>query len=101
MKYFQRTDIGSDIPTRWGVFRRSIQGEWQSDEKYNLRSRSWERTLDLQHILSGRRDGDVVEVSEADIRAFLATKMPSEEVEGVLAASPLGLNPGDRGNRSD
>ncbi|MEO8528378.1 MAG: hypothetical protein ABI435_04810 [Pseudolysinimonas sp.] len=89
MQYFQKVRlIQSGMPTLSGVFRRPTPADYRSDERYNFLSRSWQRTLNLQHILTGLRDGEVVEVPEEDIRVFLASKLPPESVDSVLASPP-------------
>jgi hypothetical protein len=90
MQYFQQVvRLASGSRAQVGAFRRPYPDNYRGDEVYSLLAHRWEWTPDLHFILTGRQDGDVVEVSEDVIREFLAAKAPSDDIDGVLATLPL------------
>jgi hypothetical protein len=90
MQYFQQVvTLASGSRVQVGAFRRPYADDYRADELYSLLSHRWEWTPDLHFILTGRQDGDVVEVTEDDIRQFLAAKAPGDDIDDILAVAPL------------
>jgi hypothetical protein len=90
MQYFQQViRRASGARAQVGAFRRPYPDDYRADQEYSLLSHRWEWTPDLHFILTGRQDGDVVEVTEDVIRDFLTAKAPADDIDSVLAAAPL------------
>jgi hypothetical protein len=91
MQYFQRIRRwGSGRPRRSGVYRRPDSQDIARDEKFSFRSTSWLLTRDISGVLHGYQDGDIVEVSEVEIRAYLAETHPELDADEVLSGSAAG-----------
>lgn len=89
MQYYQQVrGWGSGRPTRAGVFRRIAPGDSTHDQAFDFRAGRWAPTSRLADILLGYADGEVVEVDEADVRAYFAEVRPDLDVDAFLAIPP-------------
>ena len=90
MQYFQRVVfLRTGSTTQVGAFRRPVPDDFRADEVYSLLSKTWEWTPDLRSIETGRKDGDLVEVTEEVIREFLGSKLPDADIDAILAVPPM------------
>jgi hypothetical protein len=98
VRYFQKSELdAAGSESRYGVFRRPFDDDHRADQLFQARSKSWVLDSSVHTAELGYRDGDFVEVDEAEARAFLARRYPELDVDAVLSEPPATLPPRDPG----
>jgi hypothetical protein len=89
MRYFQQVLRNQDgTETLSGAFRRPHDENPRADQLFHARTRTWTLDTHVHDAQLGYRDAEFREVSEAEIRLFLATRFPEEDADRILAAPP-------------
>lgn len=86
MRYFQAILRKADgTVRRSGAYRQPHDDDPSADQMFNAMTHTWVATSHVRDAEFGYRDGEFAEVTEGEIRQFLAARFPDLDADRILA----------------